>query len=377
MKFVDEARIEVQGGKGGNGAASFRREKFIPKGGPDGGDGGRGGSVWAVADRNINTLVDYRYTRKFFAPNGENGRGADCYGAGGKDIELRMPVGTIVRDTDTGETVADLNHHGARQLLAAGGKGGLGNLHFKSSVNRAPKQCTPGEPGQYRSLELELKVLADVGLLGLPNAGKSTFITAVSNARPKIADYPFTTLHPHLGVVRVGPEQSFVLADVPGLIEGAAEGAGLGHLFLRHLSRTKVLLHVIDLSNPEWEAQAEVVDRLIDQLGAAHTPCIRVFNKCDAYLGILPHGENIVCISARSGEGAAELTECVRAILGRADHHVTLLLPYAQGALLETLHRDCAVLHTDYRDDGIALEVIIHPEQWTRFEPFVIAGEEG
>ena len=193
MKFVDEAKIEVQGGKGGNGAASFRREKFIPKGGPDGGDGGRGGSVYAVADRNINTLVDYRYTRKFFAPNGENGRGADCYGAGGDDIVLRMPVGTLVRDTDTGEVIADLNVHGARQLLAAGGKGGLGNLHFKSSINRAPKQATPGEPGQYRSLELELQVLADVGLLGMPNAGKSTFITAVSNARPKIADYPFTT----------------------------------------------------------------------------------------------------------------------------------------------------------------------------------------
>lgn len=287
MKFVDEARIEVQGGKGGNGAASFRREKFIPKGGPDGGDGGRGGSVWAVADRNINTLVDYRYTRKFFAPNGENGRGADCYGAGGKDIELRMPVGTIVRDTDTGETVADLNHHGARQLLAAGGKGGLGNLHFKSSVNRAPKQCTPGEPGQYRSLELELKVLADVGLLGLPNAGKSTFITAVSNARPKIADYPFTTLHPHLGVVRVGPEQSFVLADVPGLIEGAAEGAGLGHLFLRHLSRTKVLLHVIDAApldegaDPIAQAQALALELEKYDLALAAKPRWLVINKID------------------------------------------------------------------------------------------------
>ena len=247
MKFVDEANIEVQGGKGGNGAASFRREKFIPKGGPDGGDGGRGGSVWAEADRNINTLVDYQYTRKFFAPNGENGRGADCYGAGGKDVVLRMPVGTIIRDTDTGEIVADLNVHGARQLLAAGGKGGLGNLHFKSSVNRAPRQFTPGEPGQYRSLELELKVLADVGLLGMPNAGKSTLITAVSNARPKIADYPFTTLTPNLGMVRYG-DLSFTVADVPGLIEGAAEGKGLGHEFLRHVERTALILHVVDLT---------------------------------------------------------------------------------------------------------------------------------
>ena len=259
MKFVDEARIEVQGGKGGNGVASFRREKFIPKGGPDGGDGGRGGSVWAVADRNINTLVDYRYTRKFFAPNGENGRGADCFGAGGEDIVLRMPVGTLIVDETTGETVADLTHHGDKQLLAAGGKGGLGNLHFKTSVNRAPRQCTPGEPGQYRAVRLELKVLADVGLLGMPNAGKSTFITAVSNARPKIADYPFTTLHPHLGVVRVGPEQSFVVADIPGLIEGASEGAGLGHLFLRHLSRTSLLLHIIDCAplDPDTDSVAE------------------------------------------------------------------------------------------------------------------------
>ena len=278
MKFVDEARIEVQGGKGGNGAASFRREKFIPKGGPDGGDGGRGGSVWAEADRNINTLVAYPYTRKFFAPAGENGRGADCYGAGGKDIVLRMPVGTIIRDTDTGETVADLAEHGARALLAAGGKGGLGNLHFKSSVNRAPRQFTPGEPGQYRSLELELKVLADVGLLGMPNAGKSTLISAVSNARPKIADYPFTTLHPHLGVVRVGPEQSFVLADVPGLIEGAAEGAGLGHLFLRHLSRTKVLLHVID---------ACPIDESVDPFEQAHA-LVDELEKYDPELAAKP-----------------------------------------------------------------------------------------
>lgn len=246
MKFVDEARIEVQGGNGGNGAASFRREKFIPKGGPDGGDGGRGGSVYALADRNLNTLIDYRYARKFFAKNGENGRGADCFGAGAEDITLRVPVGTLIVDETTGETVADLTRHGEKALLAQGGKGGLGNLHFKSSTNRAPRQATKGEAGQYRALHLELKVLADVGLLGMPNAGKSTLITAVSNARPKVADYPFTTLVPHLGVVRVGSEQSFVLADIPGLVEGASEGAGLGHLFLRHLSRTSLLLHVID-----------------------------------------------------------------------------------------------------------------------------------
>ena len=234
MKFIDEARIEVHAGKGGDGAASFRREKYIPRGGPDGGDGGRGGSVYAVADRNINTLIDYRYARIHRAENGEKGHGSDCYGKGGRDIVLRMPVGTIIRDLKTGELVADLAKNGERALLAKGGAGGLGNLHFKSSVNRAPRQFTRGGQGDSHELALELRVLADVGLLGLPNAGKSTFIRAVSSARPKVADYPFTTLNPSLGVVRVGDDASFVIADIPGLIEGAAEGAGLGHQFLRH-----------------------------------------------------------------------------------------------------------------------------------------------
>ncbi|MCF7521004.1 GTPase ObgE [Neisseria sp. ZJ106] len=264
MKFIDEAKIEVVAGKGGNGAASFRREKFVPRGGPDGGDGGKGGSVWAVADENTNTLVEYRFVKRYQAKNGEKGHGSDRYGAGADDIELRMPVGTLIRDTDTDEIVADLTHHGQRVCLAKGGKGGLGNIHFKSSVNRAPKQSTPGEEGEARSLHLELKVLADVGLLGMPNAGKSTLISAVSAARPKIANYPFTTLHPNLGVVRLDENNSFVMADIPGLIEGAAEGAGLGHRFLKHLSRTGLLLHVVDLApfdesvNPAAEALAIV-----------------------------------------------------------------------------------------------------------------------
>ncbi|MDK4577611.1 GTPase ObgE [Kingella kingae] len=248
MKFIDEAKIEVVGGKGGNGAASFRREKFVPRGGPDGGDGGRGGSVWAVADENVNTLVEYRFVKRYQAKNGEKGHGADRYGAGADDIELHMPVGTLIRDVDTDEIVADLTFHGQRVCVAKGGKGGLGNIHFKSSVNRAPKQSTPGEDGEQRTLQLELKVLADVGLLGMPNAGKSTLIRAVSAARPKVADYPFTTLHPNLGVVRMDENNSFVMADIPGLIEGAAEGAGLGHRFLKHLSRTGLLLHVVDLA---------------------------------------------------------------------------------------------------------------------------------
>jgi GTP-binding protein len=287
MNFVDEARIEVAGGRGGNGCASFRREKYIPKGGPDGGDGGRGGSVWALADRNLNTLIEYRYQRKHAAANGEHGRGADCFGAGGDDIILPMPVGTVIHDEDSGEVVADLSQHGQRALLAAGGSGGLGNLHFKSSTNRAPRQCTPGQLGQARQLRLELKVLADVGLLGAPNAGKSTLLSSVSNARPKVADYPFTTLFPHLGVVRQEAGKGFVVADLPGLIEGAADGAGLGHRFLRHVSRTRLLLHVIDCAPLDTEVDPVVQARAIAaelrkyDAALARRPRWYVLNKID------------------------------------------------------------------------------------------------
>ena len=254
MKFIDEAIIEVHAGKGGNGAATFRREKYVPRGGPNGGDGGRGGSVVAEADLNINTLIDYRFARIHRARSGESGRGSDCYGRGAEDIILRVPVGTVFIDAETGELLGDLVNHGQRLEIARGGSGGLGNLHFKSSTNRAPRQCTPGEEGQSRRLRMELKVLADVGLLGMPNAGKSTFIRAVSSARPKVADYPFTTLHPNLGVVRDGYNRSFVIADIPGLIEGAADGAGLGHQFLRHLTRTGLLLHLVDFGPRDEDA---------------------------------------------------------------------------------------------------------------------------
>jgi GTP-binding protein len=287
MKFIDEARIEVIAGNGGSGSASMRREKFIEFGGPDGGDGGRGGTVYAIADRNINTLIDYRFSKTHLAKNGEPGRGADCYGRAGDDIDLRVPVGTIIEDLETGERIADLTVHGERLMLAKGGEGGWGNIHFKSSTNRAPRQKTAGKPGERRKLKLELKVLADVGLLGMPNAGKSTFITAVSNARPKIADYPFTTLHPNLGVVRSGPEKSFVIADIPGLIEGAAEGAGLGHRFLRHLQRTGVLLHLVDLApfdelvDTVAQAKAIVNELLKYDQGLHSKPRWLVLNKID------------------------------------------------------------------------------------------------
>ena len=325
MKFIDEARIEVHAGDGGNGVVSFRREKYVPRGGPDGGDGGNGGSVFAVADRNINTLVEYRFARIHRARDGEKGRGRQCSGKSADDVVLRVPAGTVIRDLDSGETVADLAEHDQTALLARGGKGGLGNVNFKSSTNRAPRKATPGEPGEHRSLGLELKVLADVGLLGMPNAGKSTFIRAVSAARPKVADYPFTTLHPHLGVVRIGVDRSFVIADIPGLIEGAAEGAGLGHQFLRHLARTRLLLHIVDATPVEAGADPVRDTRSIAaELKKFDTALYRkprwlVLNKMD----MLPATErkaaaaDIVrrlrwrgpsfCISALTGEGCREL----------------------------------------------------------------------
>lgn len=333
MKFFDEALIEVVAGDGGNGAVSFRREKYVPRGGPDGGDGGRGGSIYALADRNINTLIDYRYARIHRAKRGENGRGADQYGRGGADVILRMPVGTVITDADSGELVADLATHGARVLIAKGGEGGLGNLHFKSSTNRAPRQSTPGTAGEQRRLKLELKVLADVGLLGMPNAGKSTLIRAISAARPRVADYPFTTVAPHLGVVRADQSRSFVVADIPGLIEGAADGAGLGHRFLRHLQRTRLLLHVVDLApldgtvDPVAEARAIVneLKRYKEELYAK--PRWLVLNKLD----LIPAEERqarveefvkayrckgpVFALSAINGEGCTRLVHALAAWL--------------------------------------------------------------
>ena len=344
MKFIDEALIEIHAGNGGDGMASFRREKYIPKGGPDGGDGGRGGSIYAEADRNLNTLVEYRFARIHRAKNGENGRGSDCYGKGADDVVLPVPVGTVITDAETGEPIADLARHGDRALIAKDGKGGIGNLHFKSSTNRAPRQFTRGELGESRRLRLELKVLADVGLLGLPNAGKSTFIRSVSAARPKVADYPFTTLHPHLGVVRVDVNRSFVIADIPGLIEGAAEGAGLGHQFLRHLQRTRLLLHVVDLApmdegaDPVQDAKAIVEELRKYDESLFEKPRWIVLNKVD----LIPEDERVArvkafvdgyfgkrrgrktaeqprvfIISALTGEGCKELTFAVADFLAQ------------------------------------------------------------
>ncbi|MGS0742481.1 GTPase ObgE [Glaciimonas sp. GG7] len=356
MKFIDEAKIEVIAGDGGNGVASFLREKFRPFGGPDGGDGGKGGSIWAVADRNINTLVDFRFSKMHRAGRGENGRGSDCYGKGADDIKLRMPVGTLIIDINTGESIADLTEHGQEVMLAKGGEGGWGNIHFKTSTNRAPRQKSDGKEGERRDLRLELKVLADVGLLGQPNAGKSTFITAVSNARPKIADYPFTTLHPNLGVVRVSHEKSFVIADIPGLIEGAADGAGLGIQFLKHLQRTGLLLHIVDLApfeatvDPVKEAKAIVKELQKYDQSLFDKPRWLVLNKLD----VVPEDERksrvkdfvkrfgwkgpVFEISALNHSGCPELVNDIYAYLAekrQAEHRSeeTQMTEEAQGIL--------------------------------------------
>ncbi len=286
MKFVDESTIEVSAGDGGHGCISFRREKYIPKGGPDGGNGGDGGSVYLVADAGLNTLADFRHERRFRAQRGENGAGRQRTGGRGEDLEIRVPVGTIVSEADTQELLGDLTREGERLLVARGGRGGRGNVTFKSSTNQAPRRATEGTPGEHHALHLELKVLADVGLLGLPNAGKSTLIRAVSNATPRVADYPFTTLHPHLGVVRVGAARSFVMADIPGLIEGAAEGAGLGHRFLKHVARSGLLLHLVELAPTDGAAPAERVRAIEGELerfdpALLERPRWLVFTKSD------------------------------------------------------------------------------------------------
>ena len=341
MKFIDEAMIEVHAGNGGDGSAHFRREKFIPRGGPDGGDGGRGGNVYLKADRNLNTLIEYRFARIHRAKHGENGHKSDRYGKGGEDLTLLVPVGTIVRDAETDDLVADLAAHDQVATLAQGGAGGLGNLHFKSSTNRTPKQFTRGGVGESRKLKLELRVLADVGLLGMPNAGKSTLIRAVSAARPKVADYPFTTLHPNLGMVRIDHNQSFVVADIPGLIEGAADGAGLGHQFLRHLSRTHLLLHLVDIApvadevDPVREARAIVAELRRYDEGLSRKPRWIVLNKIDAleedqrvlrikdfiqryFRSKSAEGQDrkrVYALSALTGEGCRELTFAIAKFL--------------------------------------------------------------
>jgi GTP-binding protein len=328
MKVVDEATIRVQAGNGGHGCLSFRREKYVERGGPDGGDGGHGGSVYLVAEPSMNTLADFRVARKFRAETGQGGAGRNKTGKSGDDLDVMIPCGTVVHDVDTGELICDLTEPGQRQKVAEGGRGGLGNTRFKSSVNRAPRKITQGTQGEGRHLSLELKVLADVGLLGMPNAGKSTLITAMSEAKPRIADYPFTTLYPNLGVVRVGRLQSFVMADIPGLIEGASEGAGLGIQFLRHLQRTGLLLHLVDIAPIDGTDPADVVKAIANELGnfsedLAEKPRWLVINKIDLLtkedraaarqklLEDLAWDGPVFEVSAATGEGTEALGQAI------------------------------------------------------------------
>ena len=347
MKFVDEASIVVKAGDGGNGCMSFRREKFIEFGGPNGGDGGDGGSIYMEADVNLNTLIDYRYTRRYNAQRGENGRGADCTGAKGEDLILKVPVGTTIIDADTQEIIGDLTEEGQRLLVVEGGWHGLGNSRFKSSTNRAPRQTSDGKPGELRNLKLEMKVLADVGLLGLPNAGKSSFIRSVSAAYPKVADYPFTTLIPNLGVVSIGRFKSFVIADIPGLIEGAAEGAGLGIRFLKHLTRTRLLLHIVDLAPIDDSDPAQAAQIIVDEIEQFSPSLIErdrwlVLNKVDQLLDCereerkqavieqLGWTGPVFMISALDGEGTKELAQAMMRYLDERDLRISEDKEYAE-----------------------------------------------
>ena len=373
MKFVDEVAIYVKAGDGGNGCMSFRREKFIEFGGPNGGDGGDGGSVYMEADHNLNTLLDYRYTRRFNAQRGENGRGSDCTGAKGEDLIMKVPVGTTVVDADTQEVIGDLVEDGQRLLVAKGGWHGLGNTRFKSSTSRAPRQTSDGTPGEARNLKLELKVLADVGLLGLPNAGKSTFIRSVSAAKPKVADYPFTTLAPNLGVVKVGTFKNFVIADIPGLIEGAAEGAGLGTRFLKHLTRTRLLLHIVDLAPIDQSNPADAAQTIVEEI-TAFSPSLAerdrwlVLNKIDqllddereelkqAVIERLDWKGPVFLVSALDKEGTKELSQAIMRYLDERELRIAEDKEYADYLInLDQRIEDEGRAHLQELDDRRAL----------------------
>jgi GTP-binding protein len=376
VQFVDEVLVEVHAGNGGNGAVAFRRERYIPYGGPSGGDGGRGGDIVLVADTRLTTLLDLRYRRKVEAKRGENGRGSDMYGRGGVDLELRLPPGTQIFDAATGELIVDLATVGERFVIAKGGRGGRGNLHFATSYDRAPRRSEPGEPGEQKQLRLELKLLADVGLLGYPNVGKSTFIASVSRARPKIADYPFTTLVPNLGVASLGDERSFVVADIPGIIEGASEGAGLGLRFLKHIERTRVLFHILTLDPEPKRSPGKDFDTLMEELrkfdeNLASRPMIVGVSKLDLpdVRAALPNlkrqlkrrGHTVMPFSAATGEGVREVLEAMETILRENP-----IAPLPRAKPLPPRHRGRAALEPSIESDDEPYGIYVKPGQEPR-----------
>ena len=375
--FVDSAKIYIKAGDGGDGCVSFHREKYVAAGGPDGGDGGKGGDIVFKADDNLSNLIDFRYKRKFVAERGKDGSAKNCTGRNAPDLVIKVPRGTVIKEAETGRILADISGD-EPVVICKGGKGGRGNSHFATSTRQIPRFAKPGFRGDEYEVQLELKLIADVGLVGFPNVGKSTLISVVSAAKPKIANYHFTTLTPVLGVVRLDENSSFVMADIPGLIEGASEGVGLGHEFLRHVERCRLIVHVVDVSDENWQIHAQTVDKVVAQLGAQDIPRVMVYNKadkCDPDVIPFIRPDEGVKISAKSGEGIDDLLAAIEKALGKGKHRVKLCIPYSDGAVLDMLHREAQIESTDYAAEGTVVEAVVDDKTCGRVSAYIIDNE--